>query len=197
MAKGTINWTCHLKPKGSSPHSFLRSKTWVSYESKVLQFDLPGLRKISWSEKQALAYTQQYWENLTLDVMPAGWLPWVMINTVTNIDTLRKFVALKFRRYKLNLKVIPNLKLSGFTFRTFKLLSARRLSECSKERAAANNNWLCHEVKLASKRRQPPVQELFLRRRSTSPQSLWTLPLPPPATLFPPKKHSWGAQDRE
>lgn len=121
--------------------------------------------------------------------MPAGWLPWVMINTVTNIDTLRKFVALKFRRYKLNLKVIPNLKLSGFTFRTFKLLSARRLSECSKERAAANNNWLSHEVKLASKRRQPPVQELFLRRRSNPPRPSHCqhCPFLPLQHCFPPK----------
>lgn len=49
-----------------------------------------------------------------------------MINVSSKLNTLRWFVALELRRYTLKVPSILNLKVSDFTFRMFKWLSARR-----------------------------------------------------------------------
>lgn len=120
-----------------------------------------------------------------------------MINVSSNLNTLRKFVALEFRRYKLKFEASrvwksqtsPSGCSNGLVQEVCNsglrkgAQSTTMILSCSETRFQKDDSHLCRSW-------------LFLRGR-LNPTAISNIPLSPHATLFPSTKHRWGGWDRE
>lgn len=121
--------------------------------------------------------------------MITGWAPWVGWCGLQSWYT-EKVYCTGIQEVQAEPQGIPSLKVSGFTFRMF-----RQQEDCRnalRKRGAANNNWLSHEVKLASKRMTATCAGAIPKKQAKPPRHCKRCPFLPMQHCFPQQNTAEG-----